>query len=178
MSNIHRHDLHFDANEKQQIFAAIDIIRNVLAPKLVQLNPEDRRRYGSINEENKKVVNKVKDYHEFAPQLSAPEVDWQEFSADYEDRSFLEFVATSLNSLSYEVESTKIVHDYNNMQDARADYAFAKYRAERNIIGAAQKARDLAQFFAKNNNRQDDKEETRNNNENNNTEAADNSTIE
>jgi hypothetical protein len=144
-------NLHFDATEKQQVFAALVTLRNILAPKLTLLDTEERVRYGSVNEENKKIINKVKDYYEFEPQLSAPEVNWQEFILDYEDRTFLEFALLSLQSLAYDTESTKMIHDYSNMQAARIDYAYAKYRADCEITGAAQKVKELYQFFIKNN---------------------------
>lgn len=149
MANLEGSNLHYDANEKQQVFAALDTLFNVLNPKAISLSTEERLRYGSVDEKNKKIINKVKDYHNFEPTSSAPEVDWREFLADYEDRNFLEFVLAKLNSLTYEVESTKIVHDHNNLTDARADYAYAKYREKMNIAGASQKSKDLAQFFAK-----------------------------
>ena len=149
MANLEGSNLHYDANEKQQVFAALDTLFNVLNPKAIPLSIEERRRYGSVDEKNKKIINKVKDYHSFDPSSSAPEVDWREFLADYEDRNFLEFVLSKLNSLAYEVESTKIVHDHNNFTDARTDYAYAKYREKMNLAGASQKSKELSQFFAK-----------------------------
>ncbi len=149
MANLEGSNLHYDANEKQQVFAALDTLFNVLNPKAIPLSIEERLRYGSVDEKNKKIINKVKDYHSFEPSSSAPEVDWREFLADYEDRNFLEFVLSKLNSLAYEVESTKIVHDHNNFTDARTDYAYAKYREKMNIAGASQKSKELSQFFAK-----------------------------
>ncbi len=149
MANLEGSNLHYDANEKQQVFAALDTLFNALNPKAIPLSIEERRRYGSVDEKNKKIINKVKDYHSFEPSSSAPEVDWREFLADYEDRNFLEFVLSKLNSLVYEVESTKIVHDYNNFTDARTDYAYAKYREKMNLAGASQKSKELSQFFTK-----------------------------
>ena len=144
-----RSNMHFDATEKQQVLSALQLVRQTLAPKLVQLNTEERKRFASVNEENKKVINKVKDYHDNDPSLSAPEVDWREFEADYEDRQFLEFVMLTLQSLNYEVESTKMMHDYDNMQDSLTDYAYAKYKAERGFAGSTHKVKELAQFFAR-----------------------------
>ena len=157
-------NLHFDANEKQQVFTALDTLRNICEPKFAKLTTEERKRFGSVNEENKKIINKVKDYYQYEPNLAAPEVDWTEFLADYEDRIFLEFMLITLQGLSYDAESTKMVHDFDNLQSARQDYAYAKYRAEFGIAGASQKAKELAQFFAKNNPSKDKEKDKNNNN--------------
>lgn len=138
---------HFDTNERQQAQSLLVQLRNLLASKLVALTAEERKRYGSVNEENKKLINKVRDYQLIDPNASAPEVDWNEFALDYEDRVFLEGLALGLSSLLYEVENTKILHDYDNYQASLTDYAYTQYRAGAGIAGAIQKANELKQFF-------------------------------
>ena len=141
---------HFTATEEQAILLALNQLEQAFDGKTVDLSPEDRQKYSSIGEQNKLFVNKVADYHDSQPQHSAPEVDWSEFEADYASRKFLENIVLRITSLNRQLESTKMLYDYDNYQDALTDYAYTKYRADRNIVGAADKETELKQFFARN----------------------------
>src|SRR4051812_31086882 len=91
--------------EREEITALITQLENALAGKLAALTSEERVSYGSINEQNKLLVNKVRDYRQNSPVLSAPEVNWTEFEEDYEARVFCESIATRLASLVYQSQS-------------------------------------------------------------------------
>ena len=51
---------HFTATEKTSINTALTNLETLLANKLANLSPEERQRYGSVNEQNKLIINKVK----------------------------------------------------------------------------------------------------------------------
>lgn len=138
---------HFSDAEQQNVRSLLDSLIIALSPKLRELNDEERSRYGSINEQNKLLVNKVADYQRTHPNLASPEVDWVEFERDRNSRTFLEDLATILTNLAHQVTSTKIPHDYDNYQAALSDYSYVQYLAKVNKIGATEKMRDLKQFF-------------------------------
>lgn len=139
--------LHISANERDQLFSLIDQMRNLLQSKLVQLTAEERKKYGSVNEQNKLLINKVLDYSRATPHLRDPDVDWSEFEADYQDREILEMLSNRLISFVYDLESTKIVHDYDNYRASLNDYSHAQYRSERRHPEFLQKTNDLQQLF-------------------------------
>ena len=61
-----------------QVTAAQDALtqlENALAVLTVTLTPEERSTYGSVNEQNKLLVNKVWDYRRNSPNLSVPDLD-------------------------------------------------------------------------------------------------------
>jgi hypothetical protein len=138
---------HLDPAQEELILNEILQLEQALTGNLIDLSPEDRQKYGSISEQNKLLVNKVLDYFLSQPQHSAPEVDWMEFKGDHHSRQFWGNILMRLYSLIHQIESTKMLHDYDNYQDALTDYAFTQYRAERNIPGAFEKANTLKQFF-------------------------------
>lgn len=140
---------HLTAAERTAIDGLIAQLEAALAGKLTALTEEERSRYGSINEQNKLLVNKVHDYAANNPSMSAPEVDWTEFEADYQSRRFLESRSEKLRSLAYQMQSTKILHDHDNYQDALTDYGYAQYKKGANENGYAEKVADLKQFFPK-----------------------------
>jgi len=130
-----------------QIDAKIAELEALLQGKLVALDTDQRKFYGTINEQNKLFVNKVRDYKANQPQLSADDVNWDEFEDDYQARIFLETRKEKLASLVYQMESTKILHDYDNYNDALDDYAYSQYKKGREVIGFAEKVAELKQFF-------------------------------
>ncbi len=132
---------------KTQIDTKIAELEALFQGKLVALDADQRKFYGLINEQNKLFVNKVRDYKVNQPQLSADDVNWEEFEKDYQARVFLETRKEKLASLVYQMESTKILHDYDNYNDALDDYAYSQYKKGREVIGFAEKVAELKQFF-------------------------------
>lgn len=68
----------------------LEQIEALLDGKNTALTEEERSRYGSINEQNKLLVNKTLDLRQNDPDLSSPDVNWDEFEKDFETRAFLE----------------------------------------------------------------------------------------
>lgn len=128
---------------------AITELENALAIININLSPEERRRYGSINEQNKLFVNKVYDYNNNQSTLRAPEVDWEEFNRDHISRQNLEGMIARLENLVSRLNNAKTFHDYDNYQAALTDYAYTAYKAGTATPGFETKQNDLKQFFGK-----------------------------
>ena len=128
---------------------ALTELENALAIITVQLTPEDRQKYGSINEQNKLLVNKVKDFRQSNPNLSVSDVDWDEFDKDFASRNVMESLINRLNALVIKLQGAKILHDYDNYQAALDDYAYTTYRAATGADGYENKYNELKQFFGR-----------------------------
>lgn len=138
---------HFSPEELNTIDQSLEALAKVLKNKQRNLSPEERRRYGSIKEANKLFVNKVYDFYRAQPALCSPDVDWTEFIADYEDRHALEARITSIRSLLEMMENNKIMHDYDNYQNALMDYSYTQYKKDTDAVGYMTKYKELKQFF-------------------------------
>lgn len=147
---------HFDDVERQTILALVQQLKALLLPKFMQLLPEERQRYGAVNEQNKLFLSKVAELRESQPDLSSPQVDWLKFQADFDDRKFLGELLMYLKSLTYDVQSTKIAHDHDNFNAARLDYAFTEYSTKSDSIGAIQKFNELKQFLKRSSHTKDE----------------------
>lgn len=139
---------HFSEAEKTALNTAVAAVETALAPKLANLSPDERQQYGSVNEQNKLIINKVKDFRDSQPGLSSPDVDWVEFTNDHDTRAFLQTTMQRLQSLIDGLANAKILHDWDNYQAALTDYDFAKYKVTTNSIGYQTKVAELAQFFS------------------------------
>lgn len=138
---------HFNSDDLKAIDQSIDALEQALENKTQNLSPDERKRYGSINEVNKLFVNKVYDFSKTEPTTCSPDVDWNEFAADYEDRTMLETRLTRLRSLVERMENAKILHDFDNFQNALVDYSFTQYKKDTKAEGFIKKYEALRQFF-------------------------------
>ena len=138
---------HFSATEKTAINTAVTSLETALIAKLANLTPEERQQYGSVNEQNKLIINKVKDYRDSQPALSSPDVDWVEFANDHDTRSYLQNLIQRLESLLDGLSNAKVLHDWDNYQASLSDYEFAKYKNGTNAVGYETKVNELSQFF-------------------------------
>ena len=135
------------AGDLDNICKALDNIQSVVAGKMVNLTPDERQKYGSINEQNKLMVNKVNDVHNSHPQFDSAKVNWAGFSADFAIRGTLEKIISRLQSLSEQFDDTKILHDNDNYQQALAQYSYISFLADQNETGITTVKEDIAQFF-------------------------------
>ena len=139
---------HFTTGNQTTFNTGVAALEALLQPKLHNLSEEENNKYGSINEKNKLLVNKVADYQASQPALSSPDVDWTEFAADAFDRNFLETAAARLMALATAMMETKRLHDYDNYQNALVDYAYSQYKEGTSPgLGYDAKVADIKQFF-------------------------------
>ncbi|MCG2610989.1 hypothetical protein LZZ90_05670 [Flavobacterium sp. SM15] len=143
---------HFTAAEKTSINTTVTSLESALSLKLANLTAQERQQYGSVNEQNKLIIAKVKDFRDSQPNLSSPDVDWTEFLNDYDSRTFLQTTIQRLQSLIDGLNNAKILHDWDNYQAALTDYDFAKYKATTQAVGFETKVEEVGQFFTGGNN--------------------------
>ena len=129
------------------INAALAQLESSLLGKTVNLTPDERQRYGSINEQNKLLVNKTNDYRLSSPQFNAPQVDWTEFVSDFTTRATLEGFLQRLASIMEQISDTKILHDNDNYQQSLSQYSYISYLSTQNVPGTTSIKDDLSQFF-------------------------------
>lgn len=139
----------FTETDRTSIEETVSDLEAKIEGKTGILSAEERKRYGSINEQNKLIVNKARDNRQNKPQLSAPDVDWTEFESDYGSRGFLDSVIDRLEAITQKLKNTKIMHDYDNLQDALKDYGYSQYRYGAGDEEYGPKVNDYKQFFAR-----------------------------
>ena len=144
LNNVHLNDTQIHA-----IKQAVVALDNAMQLLQVNLTPEDRNRYGRVNEQNKLFINKIYDYIMNNPDLCSRDGNWEEFKQDYKSRAFLEQLINDLESLITRAKNAKILHDFDNYQDALEDYAYTSFRARSKTVGYEDKHRELKQFFQK-----------------------------
>ena len=148
MPFVNLNDKHYTAAEKTAILNALSELENILSPKLSTLTPEERATYGSVAEQNKLVINKVLDLYRTQQSLSSPDVDWDEFESDYDSRFFLQTILMRLETMNSGLNSSRILHDWDNYQAALTDYDYTKYKESTGALGFQEKALEIKQFFS------------------------------
>ncbi len=142
---------HFNESEKEIINKSWTDILNVLTGKSVNLNPEERQKYGSIKEKNKLVVLKTLEYHVNQPHLDSPDVNYTEQQADWDDRSFVAGFISKMAEANIICNNIRITHDYDAFKASQGDYNFTKYKMDTEPgAGWESKYDDLLPFFKTN----------------------------
>ena len=120
-----------------------------LQPFGQNLTPEERQRFGSINEQNKLLVGKVRDYHMQQPALASPDVNWADFEASWRSRNGFDQIEALCRSILEICSDPRILHDFSLYQNALVDYDYTKYRANSTQSGGAftTKMEEIKQFF-------------------------------
>jgi hypothetical protein len=129
------------------INTALAAIETAIAGKTVNLTPEERQQFGSINEQNKLLVNKINDFKTSHPQHNSPQVDWAEFQADYAARTTLATITSKLESINEQITDTRILHDNDNFQQSLTQYSYISYLSQQNVAGTTGLKEAIAQFF-------------------------------
>ncbi len=150
---------HLSNEEVQAVETIIQQLEEALSSKFCNLSSEERRRYGSISEQNKLLVNKVHDYAVTQNQLCSPDVDWNEFKLDFQSRAFLERISNRIENILVGLNNAKTLHDYDNYQAALDDYAYTKYKYHTSASNYETKYNDLKQFFSRTKSNTDTKEQ-------------------
>ena len=139
--------LHYTAAEKTTVGTSLTAIETALTAKFRNLSPEERSKFGSVQEQNKLIINRVKDFRNSQPALSSPDIDWTEFQNDVDSRDFIQATIARLESLAQSLNNNKIMHDFDCYQAALTDYDFTKYKTGTKVAGFETKANELSQFF-------------------------------
>ncbi len=138
---------HLSAAEKTAIVNNLTSLETALATSLMNLTAKERQKFGSVNEQNKLVINKVKDYRDNQPTLSSPYIDWTEFEKDYQSREFIQNITQRLQVLIEGLQSAKTLHDWDNYQAALTDYGYTQYKRGSGATGYDTKINEIRQFF-------------------------------
>lgn len=139
---------HFTDAEKQSIHNDLDHIMEKLQTLSQNLTAAERRRYGKVGEKNKLLINKVRDFQQSQPDRGSPEVDWEEFERDYQDRVQAEGMLMKVKSIEDALMSLKILRDYDNYTDSLRDYQYAQYKNRfADEYGYATKIDEIKAFF-------------------------------
>ncbi|CAM3846799.1 MULTISPECIES: hypothetical protein [Flavobacterium] len=138
---------HITPQQKEAIDNALNTIVENLSAVTQNLSAEDRQKFGSVNEINKLLINKCREFQQNQTTLATPDVDWVEFEADYQDRTFADTRLDRLATITRMLSDFKIVHDYDNYQDALTDYDYTKYKSSTKVPGYTEKVGELKQFF-------------------------------
>lgn len=139
--------LHLTAAQKTSVTSALASIEAILLTVTQNLSSEERQRYGSVNETNKLLVNKVRDYYQNQPTLASTDIDWVEYEADFQDRAFADTNEQRLLTILRMLTDFKIVHDFDNYQAALTDYDYTQYKTGTKTPGFTEKASDMKQLF-------------------------------
>ena len=142
---------HFDDATMSVVKQMCTQVANILAAKTRNLSPEERKSWGSINEQNKLVPLKVLELAENQPELKSPDVNYEELMADWKDSLFLRGIIAQMMDAVRIADNIRITHDWDAYQASKQDYRHAEYKTGTDGgAGFENKYGVLKQFFTTN----------------------------
>lgn len=148
MSNKNLGKNHLSEEKVAKIKQHLTALETELAELNASLTPEDRKRLGSINEQNKLFVNRDYDFAKNQPELRSPQVNWEEYEKDYKSREILTSFIDRLEVQLQKLKNERILHDNDNYQDSLVDYAYTNFMVGTGASQYETKQKELGQFFA------------------------------
>ncbi len=137
----------FTDAEKSKVSKALQDLKEVLVAKTTNLTDAERTLYGSVNEQNKLLLQKVNQYAVSNPEIVPTHIDKAELDRDYESRDILEIWEDALKLQLSNVQNTKILLDFDVYQSVLSIYRNVKYLAGEDVPGMNAIYNDLKQFF-------------------------------
>lgn len=140
-------ELEFSNQELSTLEQALASIEQVIQGKTLLLSAEERRQFGSVNEENKLLINKAKEivdeYEDFLPRR----FDKPAFEKDYEGRVVLERLLQRARTITDQLRDTKIMLDFDNFQDTMRIYREIRHLHDQQEPGTEALYLGMKQFF-------------------------------
>lgn len=133
--------------DKTAIQQAVNDLDAAIRSHILNLTAKERQKMGNITKKSKLLISKVRAFRQSEPDLSSPDVNWDEYEADFLDTSFLNGLFNRVASISLNIKNAKILHEKDNYQNALTDYRYTKYKNSTEEAGYGMKQEELSQFF-------------------------------
>ena len=137
----------FTSADLDEIRHALDTIKNVLAGKVINLTPAERKRYARVSYEMIPWVEKCKGYMETNPTLVPSYINKVEFDKDMKARADLVSSYTTMRSVFESMDDTMMLLGNDIYHSCIAFYKAVKAASLANVPGSTSIYQDLAQQF-------------------------------
>lgn len=133
--------------EKQAILQAVGALADLLAPKLIALDAEDRKSLSKMNDKSIPFVEKVMQYVDSNPEFVPPYVEKDEFKKDFQTFMDLREILRPVLQMVGNLEDTTILSGSDAYEVARAYYKSVQQGVKMNVPNAQAIYDDLKPRF-------------------------------
>lgn len=137
---------HTQAADRTAITQIIDALENALKAHVVNLSPQERKKYGNLTKKGGLLVRKARDFRREEPNKSSPDVTWDEFEPDFTDSHFFDGIFNRMASIAQSVKDAQHLHNWDLYHQAKNDYKYTKYK-DSIEPGYEIKREQLSKFF-------------------------------
>ena len=140
-------DISFTPDEVKTITKALITIESVLKEKVINLTPEERQQYGSINNNTENWIDKIEGYMNQKPDLVPFYLDKVAFEKDRKARKKIKPMLTRIASINESLDDTSKLLSADIYNAAIAYYRNIKLISVQNVPGTTTIYQDLAEQF-------------------------------
>jgi len=139
--------IEFTPQEESDLDDALTTIEKVLAPKVINLTPDERQRYARVDNKTENWITKTQGYMEQKPELVPFYVDKAEFDKDLDARKSIKPRLNRVASMLESMEDTNMLISTDVYTAAVAFYRNVKNAASQNVPGITSIYEDLKEQF-------------------------------
>jgi hypothetical protein len=137
----------FTGQEVTDINAALTVIENIINPKVINLTPTERQRYGKLGNETEDFVVKTLTYAEEKPEIIPFFVDTNELKIDVESRKVVDPILKRISIITEKLDDTHKVIGFDLYSTIIAIYRNVRMLAKQDVPGINVIYTDLKEQF-------------------------------
>ncbi|OFX82159.1 MAG: hypothetical protein A2X12_03245 [Bacteroidetes bacterium GWE2_29_8] len=147
MANDNMISVEFTAQEIADIAAAIQAIKTIVAPKAINLTPNERHKFARVSYEMEYWTQNVHNYMVLNPILVPPYINLPEHEKDIKARNDMRTMLNGLKEITEMLDDTRLLLGTDVYNNSIAFYRNVKISALQNVPGSTNIYQDLQQQF-------------------------------
>ena len=137
----------FTEQEKTDIADALTVLENIINPKVINLTPTERQRYGRLGDETENFVVKTLTYTQQKPEIIPFFIEANELKIDVESRDAVDPILKRLSIITEKLEDTHKVIGWDLYNAIIAVYRNVKMLSKQDVPGINVIYQDLKKQF-------------------------------
>ena len=137
----------FTPDEVAQLLGALDTFESIINPKVINLTPKDRQRYGKLGDETEDFVVKTLTYTDQKPEIVPIFVDKVEMQKDVDARKVVDPILKRMSIITEKLEDTHKLIGFDLYNSIIAIYRNVRMMSRQNVPGINAIYDDLKKQF-------------------------------
>lgn len=141
--------MNYNKEELNKAFDALETLEDFFESFLLHLEPQEKKKLYWVGAHHKKVIDKTILYNKTSPELSSPDVNWEQLDHYTKLCKNLEEFQFRIKEISEGLQGRILTLNFDNYREALKDYSFSKYKAKSsaNKMEFLEKVDDISQHF-------------------------------
>lgn len=141
--------INYNEEELNKAFVALETLEDFFESFLLHLEPQEKKRMYWVGAHHKEIIDKTILYNKRKPELSSPDVNWEQLEQCINLCKNLEEFQFRIKEISEGLHGRILTLNLDNYREVLKDYSFSKYKAKSSSdkLEFLEKTDDVSQHF-------------------------------